>query len=155
MNRLTKIYLTTAILILLQGCMPGLLTNEGREGLPTIEDFSIGTVEDEDSSDCQDGTGRSFEDVFLSSDLQSCIDECSEGEKVASEEEQATILEELKAGDISDEDFTLVTEAVEASQGICIEEIIRPNNAINFKNTVCGCQGSEAITLNNCASSLR
>ena len=41
---------------------------------------------------------------------------------------------------LSDEQLTEIQETIDATKGICIEEIIRPTNAIQFKSSVCGCK---------------
>ena len=148
-----KPFLFTLVLlqVFLMGCMPGVLNNDGRQGLPTITDFSINQNDSTESGDCGDGDSRSFSDVFLDTELVKCLDECGDGFREATEEEIAVLLETLqKDSDLSEEEFTQTKDAIDASKGICVEEIIRPNNSINFKNNVCGCLDSKAITLNNC-----
>ena len=130
---LNKLTLSSICLTLLSGCLSGLVGSEGRGNLPVIEDFSI-TQEDESTDDCQDGSGRSFGDVFINIERSQCFDECAEGFRVATEEEVNLLLEEIKTEEgLSEEDFNSAQETIAATKGVCIEEIFRQQMPFNLK----------------------
>ena len=146
-----KIGLLLLLGISLTSCLSGLVESEGRQSLPIIQDFTL-SDNTSDVDDCQDGSGRAFTDVFLNVERTQCLDECPEGFKEASSEEISALIEqEREASELSDEQVTEIQETIDATKGVCIEEIIRPTNAIQFKSNVCGCQNTKAITLNNCS----
>ena len=91
-------------LFLLASCVPGLLTDEGRKGLPLITDFSILDTSTEEG-ECGDSTSRNFEDVFINKDLITCLDACSENQHAANEEELTSFFEVKKSEGMSDEDI--------------------------------------------------
>lgn len=121
--------------------------SSGRAGRPLIVDFS--TVEEEVEEACT---------KLMNSTFSECYDECPADHHVASEEELTTLITEyaptVDSSNLSLDDGETVETFLAAlaaqSSGICIETIIRPNNAVFVNSSYCACKNTTPLILNNC-----
>ena len=148
-----KLILLTTV-FLLSGCLPGVLTSEGRTSSGVfIKDFTIS--DDLPPGECATNNStdtRNYADVFIDSTFTTCLDKCGDTQHIASDQEVNDLIAELNqtTGLTSDEEEN-TRNVIGASKGVCVDDIKRPNNAINISN-FCGCLNKKAIISNNCAS---
>ena len=144
--------LLIGMMLFLSSCLPGSVEDSGRAGRPLITDFSV-DQETQSLGDCQDGTGRNYEDVFLNTSFTECLDVCGTNQHIASEDEINSIITEKKnfEGLSSEQEENLKTLSTQV-KGICVDDILRPTNAITIQTSSCACKDSSSIMLNNCAA---
>ena len=150
MSEYTKLFLLITAIVF-NGCMPGLLTDEGRSNSGVfIEDFTLtDTTED---GECGEGDSRNFDEVFIDNTFTTCLDSCAENQHIASEEEINELISEINSNEgLTEDEETQIKDVVAASNGVCVDDITRPDNAITI-SSFCGCLGSEPVIQNNCAS---
>ena len=133
------------------GCLPGVLTDDGRSSSGVfIEDFTL--TETTESGECGEGDERNFNEVFIDNTFTTCLDSCADNQHIASDEEVNELIADINTSEgLTKDEEDQIKEVVAASRGVCVDDISRPDNAINI-STFCGCKGSEAIVANNCAS---
>lgn len=148
-----KIYHSILFILVsnLIGCLPGVLTDDGRSSSGVfIEDFTLNTTNT--SGDCGENDERTFADVFIDPTFQNCLDKCGDDQHIANEEEINKLIADLNTSSgLTKEEETQIKEVIDASNGVCIDNISRPDNAINIAS-FCGCLGNSPIVQNNCAN---
>ena len=141
------------LFLLLQfcGCLPGFLTDDGRTSSGVfIEDFTL--TETQSGGECGENDSRNFADVFIDDTFTTCLDECGDNQHIASEEEINELISDINTSQgLTKEEENQIKEVIDSSNGVCVDDITRPDNAINI-SSFCGCLGNEPIIQNNCAS---
>ena len=144
--------LLIGMMLFLSSCLPGSVEDSGRAGRPLITDFSV-DQETQSAGDCQDGTGRNYEDVFLNSLFTQCIDECALINILHLRKKLTPLLQKKRTMKvylvIKKKNLKTLSTQV---RGICVDDIIRPTNAITIQTSSCACKDSSSIMLNNCAA---
>lgn len=152
MRQITKqILFNLTCVALLTSCLPGVLTDDGRTSSGVyIEDFTLqDTTAD---GECGEGDSRNFADVFVSNDFTTCLDKCADNQHIASEEEVNKLISDMNQNEgLSKQEEEQILEVIAASNGVCVDDIKRPDNAITIKN-FCGCKDSTPIIQNDCAN---
>ena len=68
-------------IFLLNGCLPGVLTDEGRSSSGTfIEDFTLNKTTE--GGECGENDPRNFNEVFIDTTFTKCLDKCEESQHI-------------------------------------------------------------------------
>ena len=117
---------------LFYGCLPGVLTDDGRTSSGVfIEDFTL--TETTESGECGEGDERNFNEVFIDNTFTTCLDSCADNQHIASDEEINELIADINTSEgLTKEEEDQIKEVVAASRGVCVDDITRPDNAINI-----------------------